>query len=198
MGTPVTSDRSHERLHRFDAGAVGAWRIVHVAPVAGESLQTAERLDVHFPGDVLPSDAATPRWSLTGVSSHERYTTRDEKTALLAQQPPLGRASATCAALIPIRKNAAWWALTQDERRAILEERSHHIAAGMSVLPAVARRLVHCRDLGSPQPFDFLTWFEYAPEHADAFEQLVATLRATEEWRFVDREVDVRLARESR
>jgi hypothetical protein len=40
----------------------------------------------------------------------------------------------------------------------------------MEYLPAVARRLHHSRELG--EPFDFLTWFEYAPEHADAFEEL--------------------------
>jgi len=44
-----------------------------------------------------------------------------------------------------------------------------------------------------PKPFDFLTWFEYAPEHAEDFEQLVRELRKTEEWDFVQREVDVRL-----
>jgi len=53
--------------------------------------------------------------------------------------------------------------------------------------------LHHSRDLG--QPFDFLTWFEYAPEHAAAFEDMVQRLRATEEWRYVDREVDIRLSR---
>jgi hypothetical protein len=63
----------------------------------------------------------------------------------------------------------------------------------MRHLPAVARRLHHSRDLG--EPFDFLTWFEYAPEHAAAFEDLVGELRATEEWAHVVREVDVRLAR---
>lgn len=34
-----------------------------------------------------------------------------------------------------------------------------------------------------------------APEHAQAFEELVAELRATEEWKFIEREVDIRLAR---
>ena len=60
-------------------------------------------------------------------------------------------------------------------------------------MPAVARRLHHARDLGGA--FDFLTWFEYAPESAAAFEELVARLRATQEWSYVDREVDVRLRR---
>ena len=132
-------------------------------------------------------------WSLTGFTSNERYVDHLERAALTTVQQPLGRAVATCAALIPIRKSEAWWELTQDERRNILEERSHHIAVGLEYLPAVARRLHHSRDLG--EPFDFLTWFEYAPTDAAAFEELVGRLRATEEWSFVDREVDIRLTR---
>ena len=75
---------------------------------------------------------------------------------------PTGRPTADRAALIPLRKNAAWWALTQDERRHIFEAQSHHTQIGLDYLPAIARRLHHCRDLGEPQPFDFLTWFEFA------------------------------------
>ena len=45
------------------------------------------------------------------------------------------------------------------------------------------------------QRADFLTWFEYAPEHADAFERLVNALRATPEWDYVEREIDIRLVR---
>ena len=63
----------------------------------------------------------------------------------------------------------------------------------MDYLPAVARKLYHSRDLG--EPFDFLTWFEFAEESADEFETLLTRLRATEEWRYVEREVDVRLRR---
>jgi hypothetical protein len=87
--------------------------------------------------------------------------------------------------------------MTQDERREVFEAQSRHIAIGLEHLPAVARRLHHCRDLESPQPFDFLTWFEYAPADAEAFEALVAALRASPEWAFVDREVDLRLSRDA-
>ena len=146
------------------------------------------RLDV-MAGEVAPPGAA---WALRGITSNERYVTREEKLRLAAS-PALGRSEATCAALIPIRKNAAWWALPQDERRAIFEQRSRHIADSMPFLPRVARRLYHGRELG--QPFDFLTWFEFAPEHAGAFDELVAMLRAREEWTFVEREVDIRLSR---
>jgi len=127
------------------------------------------------------------------VTSHERYVTRAEHERLAASQSPLERPEATRAALIPIAKSAEWWELSQDERRSIFEEESHHIALGLEVLPAVARRLFHGRDLG--EPFDFLTWFEYAPSDAVAFERLVARLRGTREWEYVEREIDIRLAR---
>jgi hypothetical protein len=45
-------------------------------------------------------------------------------------------------------------------------------------------------------PFDFLTWFEYPPAQEAAFNRLVAELRAIEEWKYVEREVDIRLVRE--
>ena len=57
-------------------------------------------------------------------------------------------------------------------------------------------RLHHSRELA--KPFDFLTWFEYAPEHAEQFERLVDRLRSSEEWRYVEREVDIRLSRDDR
>ena len=66
--------------------------------------------------------------------------------------------------------------------------------AGLQYLPAVARRLHHCRDLGESEPFDFLTWFEYAPSDSALFERLVSELRSSAEWAYVDREVDIRLA----
>src|SRR5262249_36609315 len=99
--------------------------------------------------------------TLRGVVSDERYANASEQAELRERSPALGRGEATRGALIPIRKSDAWWALPQDERRAIFEERSHHIAIGLQYLPAVARRLHHSRDLG--EPFDFLTWFEFAP-----------------------------------
>jgi chlorite dismutase len=98
--------------------------------------------------------------------------------------------------LIPIKKSLEWWELAQDERRAIFEEESHHTAVGMDYLPGVARRLLHCRDIG--EPFDFLTWFEFAPEHTQAFDELLMRMRSSKEWDYVEREVEVRLERRDR
>lgn len=175
----------------FVAGSSGLWRVSRIDAVVGDTLPQTERLAVFEERDVAPQGEAA--WVLRGVTSNTRYTTRAETDALLQKQQPLSRPAATRAALIPIRKSEAWWALAQDERRAIFEETSRHIAIGLEYLPAVARRLHHSRELG--ESFDFLTWFEYAPNDAAAFETLVGRLRATEEWRYVVREVDIRLER---
>ena len=191
----VTQDqvRSMPPLSVVFAGAsTGKWSIERLETVAGSPLAPASRLEViEGPGAARPAGDAV--WVLRGVTSNERYATSGEHRQLAARQEPLGRAESTRAALIPVRKSEAWWDLAQDERRRIFEESSHHIATGLEYLPAVARRLHHGRDLG--EPFDFLTWFEFAPEHAAAFEELVRRLRETEEWTYVEREIDLRLAR---
>jgi hypothetical protein len=178
----------------FRGGQSGAWLITSLSPVKGDGLAPVRSLSVvHSQAIALPLLPSPTSWRLAGVSSHGRYVERAEKTQLDAEPAGLGRPEASCAALIPIRKSAAWWELTQEERRRIFEDQSHHIAASLKYLPAIARQLYHCRDLG--EPFDFLTWFEYAPEHASMFEDLVGMLRATEEWSYVEREVDVRVQR---
>jgi Chlorite dismutase len=173
----------------FVGGTIGAWRVERIVDVRGERLPSVEKIAIHSELN-KPTDGT---WALRGVAGHVRYVERREKSQLDRASPPLGRAEATRAALIPIRKSPEWWALPQDERRAIFEERSHHIADSMQFLPRIARRLYHSRDLG--EPFDFLTWFEFAPEHSHAFDEVVGMLRSREEWMFVDREVDIRLER---
>lgn len=182
------------RLFAFVGGNRGLWRIVRMDTLVGEPLIAARRLDVISGSGASSHPQAC--WILRGITSNERYVTREEKNELVAKQQGLGRPEATCAALIPIRKNAAWWELTQDERRSVIEEKSKHITIGYQYLPAVARRLHHCRDLSENEPFDFLTWFEFAPSHEPEFNKLLAELRASEEWKYVDREIDIRLERE--
>jgi len=179
----------------FRGGQSGPWRITLVAPVKGEPLASTPALSItQSEAIALPILPSATSWRLAGVTSHLRYAKRGEKEQLDAAQAGLGRPEASRAALIPIRKSQAWWELPQDERRKIFETKSRHIASTLKYLPAIARQLYHCRDLG--EPFDFLAWFEYAPEHVTLFEELVVMLRATEEWTYVEREVDVRATRE--
>jgi hypothetical protein len=174
----------------FHGASSGAWRVLSMQPVVGDGLSLVSHIDVGPAGMAAVQACA---WTLHGLISNLRYATRTEVDGLRARQEGLGRPGATLAAMIPIRKSPAWWAMAQDERRAIFEDQSRQTAIGMDYLPAIARQLYHSRDLG--EPFDFITWFEYAPEQADAFEQLVARLRRSAEWRFVDREIDIRLER---
>ena len=109
------------RLFTFAGGSSGTWRVEQTRPVVGESLPATAALSVVAAGvgDAFAGGDAV--WHLRGIVSNERYVERAEKDALVAKQEGLGRPACTRAALIPIRKNAAWWALTQDERRHVFE-----------------------------------------------------------------------------
>lgn len=182
------------RLFQFAGGDAGAWRVVRTEVVAGEPLPEVKRLDV-ISGPKATSES-TPAWCLRGMLSNVRYVVRDERTKLAAIQPELGRREASRAAFIPMSKSAAWWDLTQDERRAVFEEQSRHIGLSLRYLPAVARGLYHCRDMSESEPFDFLAWFEFAAAHEPAFNEMLVELRASEEWRYVTREIDIRVVRD--
>lgn len=189
-------EKMNPRLYTFIGSDTGEWKVVRVKKVIGEGLPKVERLALLHGQN--PATERAGQWALHGVTSNERYVTRPEKLQLVATQEGLGRPQANCAALIPIRKNAKWWEMTQDERRAVFEPQSHHTAIGLKYLPAIARRLHHCRDLPTSEPFDFLTWFEFAERDAGRFDQLLTELRQTEEWQYVDREVEIRLIKDAR
>lgn len=180
--------------YSFIGGKRGTWKVIDVRGIIGSNLEFVERLNVVNDAiGELPLDSS---WMLHGFSSNVRYAMHDEVTALKAIQPVLNRSEAICAVLIPIKKSLQWWEMAQDERRAIFEEESHHTAVGMDYLPGVARRLLHCRDIG--EPFDFLTWFEFAPEHTQSFDELLVRMRSSKEWDYVEREIEVRLERHDR
>ena len=176
----------------FAGGAAGAWEVTAAATVIGSPMPPVSRVAVHEQAE-LPSPDPAATWALVGRVSDGRYIRRAEQDVLTAIEAPLGRRAASRAAFIPIRKSAAWWALAQDERRAVLAERSQHISLGTRHAGTIARRLCHSRDLGGA--FDFLTWFEFAPAQQPVFDEFVAELRGSPEWAYVERETDIRLAR---
>ena len=99
----------------FRGGQSGAWRITAISPVRGAPLAPVASLSlVHSDAIALPLLPSQTSWRLAGVASHLRYVERPEKTQLDAVQTGLGRPEASCAALIPIRKSAAWWELAQE------------------------------------------------------------------------------------
>jgi len=183
------------RLFSFIGSDTGPWRVTTMEAKAGEPLPAAKRLAIASGSEILPDPHSV--WNLRGITSNERYVDREERIEIVDRQLPLGRSETTCGALIPIRKSENWWALTQSERLNIFKEKSHHTRIGLQTFPSLARRLHHCRDLSEHEPFDFITWFEYEPDDEAVFNQLLAELRATEEWAYVDREMDIRLVRDA-
>ena len=193
MGDKRLQIRKPIKMHTifdFVGSDSGDWRVKRINATIGDSLEDVPYIKI-VPSSIMKSNEGL--WTLKGVRSNLRYTEKDEDDKLVSIQEGLGRAEATHAALIPIHKSQDWWKLAQDDRRKIFEEQSKHIRTGLKYLPAIARRLYHCKDFN--EPFDFLTWFEYAPKDSDAFEELVGELRRTKEWEYVDREVDIRLTK---
>lgn len=172
----------------FVGGTIGEWKVASITTLKGDPIASVSHI-TKASSNLVQTE--TGIWTLKGIVSNLRYTEKEDKDKLVAVQEDLGRPQATLAAFIPIRKSEAWWNLAQDERRKIMENKSKHTQTGMKCLPAIARKLFHSRDIG--EPFDFLTWFEYAPSEADVFEELLYILRKTEEWNYVDREIDIRL-----
>ena len=101
------------RVH-FAGGDHGAWRVLRIDAVRGETLPAVSFIDLR---ESPSGEARGARWVLQSVTSNTRYVDRAEITALRAIQAPLGRPEATRGALIPITKSPAWWDLAQDERR---------------------------------------------------------------------------------
>ena len=75
--------------------------------------------------------------------------------------------------------------MREDDRPSVLENDS--------LSPAIARRIHRSHDVN--EPFDFLAWFEYVPQDQLVLDELLGRLRETEQWAFVEREVDVRVTR---
>ncbi|WP_197417192.1 MULTISPECIES: chlorite dismutase family protein [unclassified Sphingomonas] len=165
----------------------GAWRVSRQVAIVGSDVDRVSHIAQHPP--------AAWTWMLAGTTSNLRYTTREERSALAAPFAGQEPAPSDRAVLIPIRKSAAWWALAQDERLAIYR-RGRHTPIGLDHLPRVRRTLFHCRELGGP--FDFLTWFEFDQGYDAGFQALLDALRASEEWAFVEREVEFWLEPEPR
>jgi len=102
------------------------------------------------------------------------------------------------ALVLPISKSQEWWQRDALERHAFFYPHVDpttgcpalgHARAAEEGIAVLYRRLFHNPD-GYEQPgeYDFITYFECAPEHVATFERVHAALRDTSknpEWRFV-------------
>lgn len=175
--------------YHYIGGSSGQWRVTQMITHSGPALKAVSYMDVvNGTLEKLPWGTS---WVLNGVISNTRYVTREEVEPAGKRNVRSFGGEASCAAMIAIRKSPQWWKLAQEKRREIVEEQSQHLESWLNFWPALARRLQHGRDLGDQ--FDFVTWFEYAPSDVVEFEEMLAVLRTTDEWTYVEREIEMRL-----
>jgi chlorite dismutase len=90
-------------------------------------------------------------------------------------QAPSEAGAKSYAIVIPIRKDAEWWALDQDTRGTLMQE---HTQAALPYMNTVKRKLYHSSGLDD---FDFITYFE--TEKLDDFHNLIRALEQLKEYR---------------
>ncbi len=78
--------------------------------------------------------------------------------------------------VIPVRKNAEWWLLPQEQRAAMMQE---HTEATMPYLKTVKRKLYHSSGLDD---LDFITYFETSK--LEDFHSLVLALEKVKEFQY--------------
>ena len=152
--------------------------------------------------DAKPSDSTAPLLLFRGVTQHLHYTdakVRDELTA--TSRTPVDPSVDTVAVIIPIRKSAAWWGLSQDQRQSFFhktKEKAGHTAIGAAYSSRIFRKLYHARYGGAPVPYDFVTYFEFPVSEAEAFRSLLKELRDIDknpEWESVELEFEIWLTK---
>jgi len=137
--------------------------------------------------------------SLEGAERPLRYTSPElqEFAFRRAATRRTGR-QAPCVRIMPIGKNAEWWARPPLERHAFFYPHVDavtgcpvpgHAQAAEAGIPTIYRRLYHNPDGYQREgEYDFLTYFECAHEHAATFDQVMQSLRDTTknpEWKYV-------------
>jgi hypothetical protein len=138
--------------------------------------------------------------SLDGASRNPRYSSPEMVHYSNKGAPPRRSGRLTRNAIVvPIRKTAAWW------RKSALERHSYfyphvdhtsatpvkgHALAAEKGIPSLFRRVYHNPDgYERPGEYDFVTYFECEDESMPIFDQVLTSLRDTQqnpEWRYVE------------
>ncbi len=112
---------------------------------------------------------------LHGLTKKSAYVPEFPDRMKTDLQAPSQAGTKFYAIMIPIRKDAEWWALDQNTRLALMQE---HTQAALPYLSTVRRKLYHSSGLDD---FDFLTYFE--TENLDDFHGLIRALEQVKEYR---------------
>lgn len=134
---------------------------------------------------------------LVAVTQHLGYTRSGERAELASTATPGPNAHVV---VIPISKSPGWWSLAHDERDRLFRgagKADGHVNVGRPQAKSILRKLYHGRGVPGAG-WDFLTYFEFEPDLAGDFRELVAGLRDSArnpEWAEVTREAEVWLRR---
>lgn len=160
---------------------------------------------------VIGTETPEPGWTMARLESESRtapdlplvylgrsqslqYTSPEQQAALAHAHGEFGAGATTV--IIPIRKSEAWWGLSAEDRRAHFRVGAGHTHTGAPYVDRVYRKLYHSRSMGLP--YDFVTYFEFAPEDAGYFRDLLQELRdqnRNPEWRYVEWECEIWLTK---
>ena len=178
----------------FVAGDRGRWEVTSVAPVIGETLEWVPFLEIR--NEYLMNVPVDFSWLLRGITSTRRYTNNVQQVNTMAAQPQLGRPEATCAALIPVRKSREWWDMTFEERKQIFESNSIRypkIRTVRNICPASHASSTIAVIWASR----LISWHgSNTRPRTPLLSRILSQLSGLQkEWKYVDREVDVRLVR---
>ena len=185
------SQPSETSLIHYVGGTSGSWCVESTETFSGPELKPVTHLEI-IGGRIGRAPQGTA-WILPAIVSSTRYITREEPRSMAAMKSRFPQDGTPSAALVLIRKSAEWWDLAGEERRDIIEARSRQVDARLRTLPAIARRFTLHRD-GS-DAFDFLTWFEFDAQDSAVIDDLASAIRATDEWNYVEREIEIRLSK---
>lgn len=184
-GRDLAWGRPAETCYNYVGGSSGSWELTDLTTYRGPALTPVTHLDIiNGRMDRPPLDAA---WVFSSYVQNTRYVTREEPQSAGSRRSFNSPPPRTSAALIALRRSEEWWQLGDAARREI--QRTQMV--GLGYLTAMIRRWRHRLDMS--ERFDCVTWFEYEPRDSGAFEDLLADWRASEEWKYVDRECDIRL-----
>ncbi len=177
--------RCNDTCYNYVGGTSGAWEVSELTTYRGPPLVPVSHLEIiNGPMERTPSSAT---WVFSGFVQNTRYVSREELLPPSSRRAFTAPPPRTCAALIPLRRSKEWWQLGDAVRREIQQSQQ----SSLRYLSAMVRRWRHRLDLSDQ--FDCVTWFEYEPQDSSAFEDLLADWRASEEWKYIDRECDIRL-----
>jgi chlorite dismutase len=147
----------------------------------------------------VESTAGVPsgQGDLVAVTQHLGYTRSTERAELAATATPGQGAHVV---VIPLTKSPGWWSLAHDERDRLFrgaDKADGHVTIGRPHAKTILRKLYHGRGVPGAG-WDFITYFEFEPELAADFRDLLSGLRdplRNPEWAEVVRESEIWLER---